>query len=608
MSKIKDKISIRESCDMKFPYGISDFQSIISENYFYIDRTDRIRLIEEAGKQLLFLRPRRFGKSLLLSMLDNYYNVAKADQFKALFGHLAIGQNPTSLHNQFFVMKWDFSAVDPQGSPEEIKNSLHRYINGRIQNFAVNYQNLLPLKIQIEPVDAFASFQSLLTAVQQTSYPLYLLIDEYDNFANELIMDETEPDNRRYKALLYGEGALKSIFKMIKSASSAGGLARVFMTGVSPIVLSDITSGYNIAENISLDQELNDLCGFWESEIETTLKEIAAECNFPDVEVTKALDMMRTFYNGYCFSYRKESLLYNPTLAIYFFKKFQKNCQYPDNMLDSNLAMDRGKIRYISQLPGGEEVIIRALNDDEPLSITVLADRFGVEDMLYMKKDETFMVSLLYYFGVLTLKGTTGVRKKILKIPNLVIEKLYVEQLQDMFIPDFNEARRVAELFYTRGDIKSLCEFMETRYFKVFDNRDYRWANELTVKTAFVIFLFNDLYYIMDSETAVDRKYIDLTLIVRPDMRSYELRDIVLEFKYVSLAEAGLPAEKAKNMSREELSTIPIVKQKLLASSIQLDLYRDSLEKKYSHQLQLNSYSIIAIGFERLLWKENKLA
>ncbi len=295
---------------MKFPYGICDFYQIITENYWYVDRTDRIPYIEEMGKHLLFLRPRRFGKSLLLSMLENYYDLAKADEFETLFGRLAIGQHPTAKHNQYFVLTWDFSVVSPVGESEQIQQALHRYVNSRIQDFAVYYHHLLPMKIQIDPVDAIASLQSLLTAVRQTPYRLYLLIDEYDNFANELMMGHRQISHSRYKALLYGEGSLKALFKAIKSFSAGGGLDRVFITGVSPVVLSDITSGYNIAENVYVHPEFNDLCGFWESEVADTLAQIVKECHAPAAKATEALNMMRTFYNGYCFTYNAKSLLY----------------------------------------------------------------------------------------------------------------------------------------------------------------------------------------------------------------------------------------------------------------------------------------------------------
>jgi len=176
---------------MKFPYGISEFDSLVTEQYYYADRTDHIPLLEEAGKQLLFLRPRRFGKSLLLSMLENYYDLNKADRFEQLFGELAIGRNPTAGHNRYFVLKWDFSEVSPIGDGEEIKRNLYRYLNLRISACSDYYQETLGGSLQIDPQDALASFQSLLNAVRQAGHPLYLLIDEYDNFANQPLWTES---------------------------------------------------------------------------------------------------------------------------------------------------------------------------------------------------------------------------------------------------------------------------------------------------------------------------------------------------------------------------------------------------------------------------------
>lgn len=592
---------------MKFPYGLSDFYQLITDGYFYIDRTDRIRLIEETGNQLLFLRPRRFGKSLWLSTLENYYDVARADEFETLFGRLAIGHNPTPRHNQYFVMTWDFSVVDPQGEAEQIRGSLHRYLNGRIKDFAVYYRALLPGEIQIEPLDALASFQSLLTTVRQTSYRLYLLIDEYDNFANEVMMGARPGGKRRYTDLLYGEGALKALFKAVKSASTGRGLERVFITGVSPVVLSDITSGYNVAENVYLRPELNDLCGFRESEIADAMTEIAEECEVLDEKAAEAMTMMRTFYNGYCFSYDTDEFIYNPTLALYFMKAFQRDCRYPREMLDVNLAMDRAKIAYISQLPNGGQLILDVLNEERPLSVRRLAQRFGVEDMLNATKDETFMASLLYYFGVLTMDGFTLDGELVLQIPNLVVRRLYVERIREMLLPDAGDkdaGREAARTFYTTGDLQPLCDFVEQRYFKVFDNRDYRWANELTVKTAFLTLLFSDVFYVMDSEPALERDYADLTMIVRPNMRQYQLLDILIEFKYVGLAEAKLSGAEARQLGNDEVKALAPVRQRLAESKAKLGGYRQTLEAAYGDRLRLRVYSVVALGFDRLVWAE----
>jgi hypothetical protein len=248
---------------------------------------------------------------------------------------------------------------------------------------------------------------------------------------------------------------------------------------------------------------------FTEAEISQALTEVAAANAAPAADTEAALAEMRLYYNGYRFSdLSPGEPMYNPTLALYFLLHFQEQKQPPSNMLDSSLGMDRGKLHYIAALPGGPQVIVDALQDDASLSVPVLSDRFGVEDMLTARKDRQFMASLLYYFGVLTLNGRGPLRKLLLRIPNLAMRKLYIERLQALLLPQAEEddARQAAETVYLTGDLGPLCEFVEQRYFKVFDNRDYGQANELTLKTAFLTLLFNDLLYISDSETAVGQR------------------------------------------------------------------------------------------------------
>ncbi|MCB2262434.1 MAG: ATP-binding protein [Candidatus Thiosymbion ectosymbiont of Robbea hypermnestra] len=590
---------------MKFPYAISDFDVLITEKHYYVDRTDQIPLLEEAGKQLLFLRPRRFGKSLLLSMLENYYDLNQAERFESLFEGLAIGKSPTAGHNRYLVLKWDFSEVSPLGDGEEIKRNLYAYVNDRISAFSIYYQTTLPEPIRIDPQDALSSFRSLLNAVQRTAYPLYLLIDEYDNFANELLMGHREPGDDRYRALLSGEGCMKALFKTIKAAAGGRGLGKVFITGVSPVAMSDLTSGYNVAENIYLLPHFNDLCGFRETEIAAVLSRIARECDLSQAQADEALAMMRTFYNGYRFSQRTEAQVYNPTLALYFLKAFQRDCRYPDRILDTNLAMDRGKMQFISRLPAGRQLIFDALTETESVTIFELADRFGVEDILHAPKDTDFVASLLYYFGILTLGGMSPFGELRLTIPNLVIRKLYAEQMQEMLLPEgkeLNLARRAAEALYQRGEMQPLCDFVEQKYFKVFSNRDYAHGNELTVKTAFLTLLFNDTLYIMESEVEIERGHADLTLIVRPDKRQYQILDILIEFKFVSLKEAGLDGKTLEAMDHETLRGLPAVQSKQRAAEVGLARYREKLRRKFGELPRLHSFSVVAVGFERLVF------
>ncbi|WP_256091490.1 AAA family ATPase [Candidatus Thiosymbion oneisti] len=580
-------------------------ESLITRQFYYVDRTDHIPLLEEAGDQLLFLHPRRFGKSLLLSMLENYYDLNKSDRFEQLFGELAIGRNPTAGHNRYFVLKWDFSEVSPIGDGEEIKRNLYRYLNLRISACSDYYRETLLGPLQIDPQDALSSFRSLLVAVQQAGHPLYLLIDEYDNFANELMMGHRSAEKDHYQALLSGEGCMKALFKTIKAAAGGQGLGKVFITGVSPVAMSDLTSAYNVAKNIYLQARFNALCGFREAEIAGMVAQIAEECDLPQSTADEALSMMRTFYNGYRFSRHTEHQVYNPTLALYFLEEFQRECRYPDEILDSNLAMDRGKMHYISRLPEGRRLILDALAEAEPVHVPRLADRFGVEDMLHARKDTGFVASLLYYFGILTLGGVTPFGELILTIPNLVIRKLYAEQIQEMLLPEARAgdlARRAAEALYQRGDLQPLCDFVEQKYFKVFSNRDYAWSNELTVKTAFLTLLFNDTLYIMESEVELERGHADLTMIVRPDRRQYRILDILIEFKFVSLKEAGLDGKTLEQMDREALRALPAVQSKQREAEAGLARYRAKLKTKFGALPRLHSFSVVAVGFERLVF------
>lgn len=598
---------------MKFPYGISDFYKLITEGYFYLDRTEHIRLVEELGTQLLFLRPRRFGKSLWLSTLENYYDVAKADEFETLFGHLAIGRDPTPLHNRYLVMRWNFSLVDPQGDVHEIKRSLHDHINERIAIFSAAYEPFLGRSVRINWDNAIASLEATLGMVQRSSYRLYLLIDEYDNFANTVLMSGRPDSQPRYEALLQGEGTLKTVFKAVKAGSEGLGLDRAFITGISPVALNDITSGYNISKHISLEPGLHDLCGFWEAEIAAPLKQIAADCNLPPEKAAEALATMRTFYDGYSFSrfasfgHESKSPVYNPTLALYFMEHFQRHCQAPQNMLDSNLAMDRQKLAYVSRMRAGEGLILDALQEETPISVFQLADGFGLRELITTTHDTTFMASLLYYLGVLTLGGRTTFGEPILRIPNLVVRKLYAERLRELLLPDDAVAdvvRDAARALYQTGDLQPVCDFVEGRYFRVLDNRDYRWASEMTLKTAFLTLLFDDVFYIVDSETALERTYADLTLIVRPEMRQYPLLDILIEFKYVGLKEAGVTGSQAREMSHDEVTALPDVQDKFGEAAAQLHEYRGRLEAKYGESLRLRAYAVVALGFDRLVWKE----
>ena len=589
---------------MRFPYGIADFRKIREGGYFYVDRTDRIPLLEEAGSQLLFLRPRRFGKSLWLSTLENYYDLARADDFDRLFGGLKIGQNPTPLHNRYFILKLNFSVVDPKGNADAIAASLHRHVNTAIEAFAVQYREMLNAPIECHPTDGLSSLGRLLTAISTTPHKLYVLIDEYDNFANEVMISPLHGTNR-YQELVQGEGTIKTFFKVVKAGAEGRGIDRTFLTGVSPVVLSDITSGYNVAKDLTHLDEYYDLCGFTANELADALAGVLAIRSLPDEAASEILDLLQQFYNGYRFGEGDNPPIYNPTLALYFLDYFSRYGRYPRQMLDDNLAMDRNRIQYVARLPHGERLVNQTLNDAEPLAVAQLVNRFGVQDMLTAPRDPDFLATLLYYFGVLTLAGRDALGKLQLAIPNQVIRKLYVERLQEQTLPryeDQEQRQRVVERFYATGDLGPLCDLLEQTWFQVFDNRDLRWSNELVIKTAFLAVLFNDAFYVMDSEPALGRGYGDLLLRVRPDMRQYALLDHLLEFKAVSLKAAGLTSAELAAKSRDELRALPAVAEALREAETQLAAYREVLERAAGEPLKLYTHAVVGIGLERLVW------
>ena len=439
--------------------------------------------------------------------------------------------------------------------------------------------------------------------------PVYLLIDEYDNFANEVMMSSSMK-TERYESLVQKEGILKTVFKNVKASSSNSIFDRVFITGVSPVVMSDLTSGYNIAENIYFEPEYNTLCGFTQDEIYKLIEEIIDDgLDTRKEQIKQAVELMRVYYNGYQFSLDAYETVYNPTLALYFFKQFHKSGKVPRNMFDDNLAMDAAKLVYISRIDGGRQLIIDLMEKEHEVVISEISRKFGIERMLSDKShDKAFLVSFLYYFGILTISGETAVGEISLKLPNTVIKKLYIDHIHEMLIPEpaeRDQGKDAAKLVYQKGEIDKLCHFVETRYFRVFHNRDYRWANELTVKTAFLTLLYNDILFIMDSEKEIDRRYADLTMIIRPDMRRFELFDVLIEFKFVSLSTAGLTGEEAKALSVEQLASHPKISSAMADAVEQVKDYSQILKKRYSAtDFRLKSFAVVSLGFERLCWKE----
>ncbi|QEP42057.1 AAA family ATPase [Ectothiorhodospiraceae bacterium BW-2] len=587
-------------------YGLGHFKTLREEGGLYFDRTHLLPELEAAGRQLLFLRPRRFGKTLWLTLLESYYDIAAADQFDPLFGDLAIGQNPTPNRNRYFMLKWNFSVIDPGGDYQQLVSRIHRHINNSIEFFSARYHDFLPEAVPIDQTDGLGSLEKLLIVAKRFNFPLYLLIDEYDNFANE-VLTSREQGRQRYNELVEGEGVIKTVFKAVKAATDGLGLERVFITGVSPVVMSDITSGYNVAENISHWPEFHALCGLTAEELQPVCHQIAQHCQLPESAADEALSMMRNFYNGYRFCREEAQRLYNPTLTLYFLKHWQRRCRYPDELLDDNLAMDKNRLRYIAALPHGTEVIEAALNPQQSLWVAKLAQNFGVKAMLNDPPDASFIISLLVYFGVLTIQDVSPLGKLEVAIPNQVVRSLYIDRIQQQLLngyEDNNRQQAVAEQLYTEADFEPLVDFIEQRFYSVLDNRDMRWSNELTLKTTLLLLLTNDLYYLPRSELSLGGGYSDLLFEIRPDKRQAPLYDLLFELKYLSLKDLKLSAEQLNEMSREQLAELAPVKKLLDDAEGQLASYQPTLEQLFpAVEWKLKSFAVVSLGTRRLVWR-----
>ena len=360
---------------------MADFRAIRTSGYAYVDRTGYIAELERLGRALVFLRPRRFGKSLWLDTLRCYYDYRLAGQFEPLFGELAIGRSPTESHNRYFVLVWDFSVVGARGTTDRVGRRLNDYINNRTKDFLTDNRD--QLKAVEIAADAGDTLGHVLAAVRETPYELYLLIDEYDNFINEVMVRDAET----YRGLVDTGGPLKELFKTVKSAMRGEGLERVFVTGVSPVALNDITSGFNIAKNVSMSPELGHLCGFREGEIRQLLQRIAASREH-GLDVSAALATMRTWYNGYRFAASTDGgdavateLVYNPTNALYFLEDMLRTGTPPEQLHDENLRTDRGKLAFLAQTAAGAGVIEDLTEGDDEIVIPRLQRSFGLEDL-----------------------------------------------------------------------------------------------------------------------------------------------------------------------------------------------------------------------------------
>jgi hypothetical protein len=521
------------------PTKTSNYADLIKDNSFYVDKTNYIELLENSrDKYIFFLRPRRFGKSLLLSMLEFYYGVQYKDQFDKLFGEYYIGQpeNVTVLRNSYYILKFNFSGIKTDDS-----ELIEKEFNAEVYTSILKFMNTHKVgtrkdKEYIKTLNSGTELLRNFFTIFSDAKPLgkiYILIDEYDHFTNDLF--SFNPDH--FKDIVSRNGWVRKFYEVIKQYAGEGIVDRFFGTGVTPVTLDSMTSGFNIAYNITLDLMFHNLAGFTELELkELIIGTIYEEGKF---DLDKLLTDMRAWFNGSRFSKKSKEKLYNPQLVISFLTSFQSTLEYPQEVTDFNVTSDWTKIRNIlTKLPKEDRDSI--LNDvyiKEEIK-SGLSNQFNLE----MPYTITDAISILFYNGLLTIKEEKyGIVYFV--VPNYVIKTIYWEYLRALLVQEhqikFN-IREIGDIFEqmaSAGKIDLLIEEV-SKIMEPLINYDYVNFSESNLKMIVISILSLNMMFIIDSEREVSSGRVDLLLTkYDPYNSKYQF---LLEFKYIKMKDEKL--------------------------------------------------------------------
>ena len=514
----------------QLPYGISDFESIIRDNLYYVDKTMYIPQLEAQPNNLMFIRPRRFGKSLLLSMLKTYYDKAKKDQFEEIFGSLWIGKHPTPLMGRYQVMHLDFSQIG--GTIDELEKRFDEYLCYRLDAFVNKYADDYPdyfIKAFFECKTYTGKLIQITTIANRLRIPMYLIIDEYDNFTNVVLSEKGE---EVYHKMTHAEGFYRDVFKKFK-----GTFERIFFTGVSPVTLDDLTSGFNIGWNISTLFYFDKMLGFSTDEVREMFKYYKEAGLLPDnCDIEAMIEEMKPWYDNYCFA--KECLkdgnrVFNSDMVLFYLRNYVMYKSSPEVMLDPNTKTDYNKLRNLIQLDrldGDRKGILRKIAEEGEIVAEVLPS-FPAYQLIRPR----MFVSLLFYYGMLTIKGMRGARP-ILSIPNNNVRMQYYNFLMEEYDRRCSiEVSNLQDGFDSLafdGEWRSVMQYMCDCYKQLSSVRD-SIEGERNIQGFFMAYLSLCNYYIIAPELELQHGYCDFFLL--PNMTHYQAaHSYILELKYLS--------------------------------------------------------------------------
>ena len=523
----------------EIPYGISNYEELIEENYYYVDKTSYIEKLESlAQKRIMFLRPRKFGKTLFTSVLENYYDINKKDSFDKLFGETYIGKHQSKLRNSYYILRFNFSGIDTDNVQKTINNFKEK-VTASIQDFIDRYK----LDFYINPeLSAEGLLNNLIIAFknQKQGEKIYVIIDEYDHFANELLGFRIED----FKSLISKNGKVRKWYEILKEGTESV-IDRIFITGVAPITLDSMTSGFNIIFDLTRDPRFNEMIGFTKQELIKIMEsqEIAKE------KQEELLPIMEENYDGYRFSKDVETKLYNSNMCLYFLDSYTSLGKVPEELVDTNIASDYSKIGNMLRLCRNEnrlDIIEKTLSGEG--IATTLVRQFNPEKSF----GETEMVSMLYYLGYLTIVGE-DIGDPILKIPNQVIKEIYAEYFLKVLREDidldidvnYNELSRE---ILKEGKIDKLIE-LSGEYLSGLSNRDYQNFDEKYVKIMLYCIARTTKKFIVKSEFELGRGYSDILLL--PKDLNNDYYSVMIEFKYLKKDEKNKLKEKQEEARKQ---------------------------------------------------------
>ncbi len=533
-------------------YANANYEEIDDKNGYFIDKTAYIEKLERVDNPV-FLRPRRFGKSLWCRILECYYNINQKNDFERLFGNTYIGQNPTPLRNSFFVLHLDFSVVSPSGDIAEIEKSFNHSCNLKMKTMLGLSKERFEEKIVIDIKEkAVASIQKIADFIEENHLPsLYIIIDEYDNFANQLIIANKD---YLYRELTRDDSFLKTFFKTLKEGRKTGAIANVFVTGVLPITIDDLASGFNIGNFITLDPEFENMLGFTQSETDWLLDEIYRDYEFDPATREDVNALIRNHYNGYHFVNPDGEAVYNSTILMYFLQYFTRHREIPRYLTDMNLRTDLSWIRRITGAnPANTEEFINELTMHGCIRYDAmyLVTKFDMQ----MFFDKSFFPVSFFYLGMLTKQDDF-----YLKLPNLNMREIFIEYFNELHRIDVST--KYAEMMQGFVNTLNLSQLFSD-YWKLYVSQlpeaIFAQVNENFYRTTFFELCSRYLspWFTFNVERSYPQGRSDLEFVGKYHEKFAGIR-MVIEFKYFSNADLRKMKTTVKKFSIRKEDTLQI--------------------------------------------------